>query len=334
MIEYADIIVDLQHGDTGKGKVAHNLASTPGEYTHVIRYNGGHNAGHTIYHNGTKLVTHIVPCGVIHGIKSIIGPGCVVHIPSLLEELNQLKQAGFDTSLVKIDKRVHLVTEHHLKEEQNESKIGTTKKGNGPAYRDKYSRKGLRVESIDIYPDLSDRIIDIYDELYGEQRCRILFEGAQGFNLDVDWGDYPYVTSSHCTAGSACLNGVPPTKIRHIYGIAKVYETYVGSKKFEGDDSLFAKIRELGDEYGATTGRARQVNWLDLDQLQKAININGVTHLIFNKLDILEQVGVYKLYQGESVLSYNLSDQFIKHICDSIDAALYKVTFSRSAQTI
>jgi adenylosuccinate synthase len=337
MIKYADIVVDLQSGDTGKGKVTHALASSPGEYTHIVRYNGGHNAGHTIFHNGKKIVTHVIPCGIIHGIKSIIGPGCVVNIPLFFEELNELKQAGFDTSLVKIDKRVHAIMELHLLEEQNESKIGTTKKGNGPAYRDKYNRKGVRIQDmLEKYPELGNHIIDIYEEFHGEQECKILFEGAQGFELDIDWGDYPYVTSSHCTAGSACLNGVPPTKIRNIYGIAKVYETYVGSKKFEGDDSIFSTIREAGSEYGATTGRPRQVNWLDLDKLQKAISINGVTHLIFNKLDILEKVDTFKLYKDNNIYSFKYCDEFMDCIYSQVDGkvAWFNVTFSRSPETI
>jgi len=333
MIKYADIIVDLQHGDTGKGKVAHALASKPGEYTHIIRYNGGHNAGHTIYHNGKKIVTHVIPCGIIHGIKSIIGPGCVLNVASFFEELHELEEAGFDTNLIKIDKRVHIVTSLHLLSEQNESKIGTTKRGNGPAYKDKYGRIGKRVQDIHD-PELAKYVIDIYEELHGEEECRVLFEGAQGFKLDVDWGDYPYVTSSHCTAGSACLNGVPPTKIRHIYGVAKVYETYVGSKKFEGDEPIFQTIRELGGEYGATTGRPRQVNWLNLSELQKAIDINGVTHLIFNKLDILERVNTFAIREEEWNTYFHTSDEFIQHIYDKIDAPLYKITFSRSPQTI
>jgi len=333
MIKYADIIVDLQSGDTGKGKVTHALASSPGEYTHIIRYNGGHNAGHTIYHKGKKIVTHVIPCGIIHGIKSIIGPGCVLNVSLFFKELEELKQAGFDTSLVKVDKRVHLITESHLFEEQNESEIGTTKKGNGPAYRDKYNRKGNRVEN---EPLLNDYIVDIYDELHGEGECKVLFEGAQGFELDVDWGDYPYVTSSHCTAGSACLNGVPPTKIRNIYGIAKVYETYVGSKKFEGNDSIFSTIRESGSEYGATTGRPRQINWLNLDKLQKAISINGVTHLIFNKLDILEKVNTFKLYKDNNIHSFKYCDEFIDYIYSQVDGKIswFNVTFSRSPETI
>ena len=137
----------------------------------------------------------------------------------------------------------------------------------------------------------------MYTELHDNpefDEIKILFEGAQGFGLDIDWGDYPYVTSSHCTVAGALLNGVPHTCVRDVWGVAKVYETYVGSKLFEGPDPIFAKIREVGEEFGATTGRARQVNWLDFDSLKMAININGVNRLVFNKTDVLEEVNAWR----------------------------------------
>jgi len=313
MINYADIIVDLQAGDTGKGKVAHYLSKNEGEYTHVVRYNGGGNAGHTIYHNGEKFVTHFIPVGVIYGIKSIIGPGCVVNVKSLFDEIELLEKGGFNVrENLFIDKRVHIITDYHLNEETGETKIGTTKRGNGPAYRDKYSRVGVRAESI---KELEKFIIDVYEEFHNtDGQIRILFEGAQGFELDIDWGDYPYVTSSHCTVGGAILNGIPPQKIRKIFGVAKAYRTYVGSKQFESDDPIFSKIREEGNEYGATTGRARQIDWLDLDLLIKACKINGVTNIILNKIDVLEEVGEYHLYEGGELISFDSSEKFQIHV--------------------
>ncbi len=291
MIKFADVIVDLQAGDTGKGKVAHSLCKS-GEYTHVIRYNGGGNAGHTIYHNGQKFVTHFIPCGVLYGIKSIIGPGCVVNIDKLVKEINELQQGGVQViGNLFIDKRVHIITDSHIVEDSKDTEIGTTKTGNGPCYRDKYYRKGVRGDSSSF---LQPMIIDIYEELHGDNEVSILFEGAQGFELDIDWGDYPYVTSSHCTVGSAILNGVPPQKIRNVYGVAKAYRTYVGAKSFEGESEYFEMIRKEGGEFGATTGRPRQINWIDLNDLQKAININGVNKLIINKMDVMESVGVLR----------------------------------------
>jgi len=339
MIEYADTIVDLQAGDTGKGKVAHALASNKGEYTHVVRYNGGGNAGHTFYHDGEKFVTHYIPIGVMYNIKSVIGPGCVVNVVDLMAEIAALQKRGIPVDkYLFIDKRVHIITVEHLAEELNESKIGTTKTGNGPAYRDKYFRKGKRAEEVDV---LKPFLIDIYEELHSSNLpCRILFEGAQGFELDIDWGDYPYVTSSHCTIGGALLNGVPPQKVRKIIGTAKAYNTYVGAKSFEGEDSTFVAIRIAGAEYGATTGRPRQVNWIDMDKLVMAANINGVTQLIFNKLDVLESVGVFKFCLKGELHQFKDSEQFCQAIIGILREEVptlhedKSIMFSRSALRI
>jgi adenylosuccinate synthase len=312
MIGYADVIVDLQAGDTGKGKVAHALCKS-GEYTHVVRYNGGGNAGHTIYHNGKKFVTHFIPVGVMYGIPSIIGPGCVVNVKSLFDEIQELEEGGIDViPYLKVDKRVHVITDSHKEEDSKDSTIGTTKTGNGPAYRDKYYRQGLRAEN---EPKLKDFLCDIYEVLHTKGPVSILFEGAQGFELDVDWGDYPFVTSSHCTVGSAVLNGVPPQKIRKVYGIAKAYRTYVGAKHFEGDSEYFEMIRKEGGEFGATTGRPRQVNWLDIQDLVKAANINGVTDLIINKIDVMGNIGVYR------VIDFGVEKEFanMKDMMEYID---------------
>lgn len=300
----ADVVVDLQYGDCGKGKIAHALCRE-NKYTHVIRYNGGCNAGHTIYHNGKKFVTHHIPCGVFFGIKSIIGPGCVVHVDTFLEEIEALEAEGIPArKLVNVAGNAHLITDFHRIEDKKDEKIGTTKRGNGPAYRDKYARKGVR--AVDDHR-LLPFIIDMYSELYENEdynNIEILFEGAQGFGLDVDWGDYPFVTSSHCTVGSAVLNGVPPKSIREVWGVAKIYETYVGAKDFEGPDEIFEEIRELGQEFGATTGRPRQINWLDFDMLKMAARINGVSKIVFNKMDILELVDSWCLYDGPNLYQF------------------------------
>ena len=335
MIKFADVIVDLQAGDTGKGKVAHSLLESGVEYTHVIRYNGGGNAGHTIYHNGQKVVTHFIPCGVLYGIKSIIGLGCVVNVDKLFEEISYLENLGFNVkNNLLIDKRVHIVTDKHLEEDSSENKIGTTKQGIGPTYRDKYFRVGIRAESIE---ELKPYIFDLYDLHTSRERYRILFEGAQGFELDIDWGDYPYVTSSHCTVGSAILNGIPAKSIRKVFGIAKAYRTYVGSKNFEGDDLIFDKIRELGKEYGATTGRKRQINWFNLDDIIKAININGVTDLVINKIDILTELNTFKIYHENDLYDFDNEEVFkyfimynIKSLCPTIE----NIIFSNNPYTI
>ena len=300
----ADVVVDLQYGDCGKGKIAHSLCEK-NNYTHVIRYNGGCNAGHTIYHKGKKFVTHHIPCGVFYGIKSIIGPGCVVHVETFFKELEALEKEGIKVKdMVYISANAHLITDFHRIEDGKDEKIGTTKRGNGPAYRDKYARKGVRaIEDGRLAP----YIIELYHELYENEEfkdIKILFEGAQGFGLDIDWGDYPFVTSSHCTVGSALLNGVPPGCIRDTWGVAKIYETYVGAKDFEGTDEVFELIRTLGEEFGSTTGRPRQINWLDFDMLKMASRINGVNKLVFNKMDILEEVDAWCLFDGPNLYEF------------------------------
>ena len=335
MIEYADVIVDLQAGDTGKGKVCNTLSEKHNEYTHVIRYNGGGNAGHTIYKNGKKIVTHFIPSGIVNGVKSIIGPGCVVNPIKLLQEIKQLEHNGIEVvGNLFIDKRVHIITAEHIDRDSTDTKIGTTKTGNGPCYSDKYTRSGNRAENAEV---LESFVIDIYEELHNGKDTKILFEGAQGFELDVDWGDYPYVTSSHCTVGSAVLNGVPPQKIRKVYGVCKAYNTYVGAKEFEVPSKIFDKIREVGNEYGSTTGRPRQIGWTNLDDVIKAANINGVTHMVVNKVDVLEKVGTFKvIHKGQEVNFVDKDffkvffDSAIKRYCPLIR----EVIFSESMNTI
>jgi len=308
MIDYADVVVDLAYGDSGKGKVTHQLCKR-GNYTHVIRYNGGNNAGHTIYHNGIKFITHSIPSGVFYGIKSIIGPGCVLNIDHFFEEMKELENGGIRCkSLVFIARNAHIITDEHIMEDRQDNTIGTTKRGVGQAYRDKYSRKGLRAEQVD---SLKPYLIDMYEEFYNPLKIsRILFEGAQGFGLDIDWGDYPYVTSSGCTVASAIANGVPAKKIRNVWGVAKAYETYVGLKKFQPEDPIFNTIREKGMEYGATTGRPRQCNWINTKNLFKAIDINGTNKIVFNKVDILREIGAWKIYdEAGNLVEFKNEDQ-------------------------
>lgn len=328
MIHYADVVVDLQYGDTGKGKITNSLCKR-GNYTHVIRYNGGHNAGHTIYHNDKKIVTHAIPCGVLNGVTSIIGSGCVVSPKMFLSELEELKSHGIDCEgKVFIASNAHIITEEHLAEDGKDKGIGTTKRGNGPAYRDKYDRKGVRADEV---PELEPYITDLYEELHmSHPSSRILFEGAQGFGLDVDWGDYPYVTSSHCTVGGAILNGVPAQKIRSVWGVAKVYETYVGAKQFEPKDPIFAKIREIGQEYGATTGRPRQCNWLNMDGLIKAVKINGVDRIIFNKMDILDSVKQWNLFHLGDLRKFDSKKEMVDYIVKVLPPQIVEIRFSDS----
>ena len=179
----ADIVVGVQAGDEAKGKVTHHLCKN-GNYTHVLRFNGGCNAGHTIYHEGKKFVTHHIPAGVFHGIKSIIGSGCVVNVEQFFKELEEIKEGGIEVDgKVFIARNAHIITNEHLEQDGRDSCIGTTKRGNGPAYRDKYNRTGVLAEH---HHDLKPFLIDLYEELHESgKNIKILFEGAQGFGLDI-----------------------------------------------------------------------------------------------------------------------------------------------------
>tara|TARA_R100000008_G_C3585415_1_gene171868 strand:+ start:1817 stop:2806 length:990 start_codon:yes stop_codon:yes gene_type:complete len=327
----ADIVVDLQYGDCGKGKVTHHLCKSL-NYTHVVRYNGGCNAGHTIYHNGKKFVTHHIPAGVFYGIKSVIGPGCVVNPKQFFKEIKELEEGGIETAnLIFIAKNAHIITDEHLEEDQKDVRIGTTKRGNGPAYRDKYGRDGKRAEEV---PELKEYIIDLYEELHSGPNVNVLFEGAQGFGLDIDWGDYPYVTSSHCTSAAALLNGVPPQAVNKVWGVAKAYETYVGAKNFQPDDEIFNDMRDLGEEYGATTGRPRQCNWMNWNLINKAININGVTDLVFNKMDILTELGNWAILKDGEKHIFSSEDMMQEWIFSNLPNKEINVYFSGDKERI
>jgi len=331
----ADIVVDLQYGDCGKGKVTHHLCKS-GEYTHVIRYNGGCNAGHTIFHNGRKYITHHIPCGVFFNTKSVIGPGCVLNVEQFFREIKELNDGGVQTKgLVFVSENTHIITSAHLEEDGKDTKIGTTKRGNGPAYRDKFDRTGIRAKDI---PELRPYLIDIYEELHQKYvNPVILFEGAQGFGLDIDWGDYPYVTSSNCISAAALLNGVPPQAVRNVWGVAKIYETYVGTKTFQPKGDVFNQIQKTGQEFGATTGRKRQVNWMNLNFLTKAININGITHLVFNKVDVLEELGRFALYQNGQKKEFDNvfnMEAFVEKSVSQTAQFIKEIHFSRTPHAI
>ena len=307
-VESVDIIYDTAWGDSGKGKVSSHLSSISSKsiknlgigkkhYDIVVRWSGGQNAGHTIHLAGKKYKTHMVPAGVFHGITSLIGPGCVVNLELLKEELSYLSGHGFDTSLVKISPAAHIVTPEHIQfdKENLAKKLGTTSKGIAPAYSAKYARTGTRFETIAKSDPLWKQYL--FDgKLYGN----ILCEGAQGFFLDINWGGYPYVTSSETLPYAACSIGFSPKKIRNIYAVAKIYDTRSGEDP-EFPESLFdnpelSTIGEIGQEYGTTTGRRRKVNYLNLDKLIFALNTGGGSHLIVSKCDVLEEARIFKLY--------------------------------------
>ena len=322
-----DIVIGLQHGDEGKGKVTHHLLKS-GEYTHCVRFSGGCNAGHTIFHKGVKLVTHHIPAGVFHNITSVIGNGCVIDPVKLFEEIEYLEAHGVNVrDNLRIAKNAHIITELHKAQDGKDERIGTTRTGNGPAYRDKYNRVGLRAMDV---PDFGPFLVDIYQELAGD--TVLMMEGAQGFWLDPDWGDYPYVTSSHTGTAAAIQNGINPRSIRNVWGIIKAYETYVGKRKFQPDNPVFNRIQEAGQEFGATTGRVRQCNWINIAEIQQAIQMNGVNRLIINKMDVLREVGVW----GTTELQIGGEQEFRDYLNDVFDsrAGIDKIFFSDNPRNI
>ena len=321
-----DVILDLAHGDSGKGKISHKLLSSR-RYNFSMRFNGGGNAGHTIYHEGKKYVTHLLPAGVFYeGITSIIGPGCVINPGKFHEEIESLWQ---EETLAKncnplniwVAHNVHIVGKDHLIKDTENNKVGTTLTGNGPAYAAKYARENKRAEDC---KELIGWTVDLWAKFFephfdkSGNSARVLAEGAQGFGLDIDWGNYPYVTSSHCGIGGLLNNGFNTKQINNVYGVFKAYDTYVGSFDFEPkDEPLFPEIRRFGQEYGATTGRPRQINWIDLRKIKKGILMNGVTHLIINKLDILNQFEAWNLIDEDGkLLKFPTKKSFMNHIID------------------
>lgn len=337
------VVVGLQWGDEGKGRVVDFLAR---EADIVIRYQGGANAGHTVWLNNQKYVFHLVPSGILHpGKTCIMGGGMVVDIQTLLKEINELNARGISTEeRLFLSPRAHLVLPQHKRAEGSwEERIGTTLQGIGPAYAQKYARLGVRIA--DLYEDgleeklrisssdedtqglalrlteLGERIrpyvrdVDLVLHRALKEGKNLLFEGAQGTLLDIDQGTYPYVTSSHTTAGGACVGtGVGPTRIGEIIGVTKSYTTRVGNGPFptELGDDLGGLLQREGKEYGATTGRPRRCGWLDLVTLRYACEVNGVERVALTKLDVLDRTPRVKLcvaylYKGERIEDFPLS---------------------------
>jgi adenylosuccinate synthase len=331
-----DVLLGLQWGDEGKGKVVDVLAPS---YRYIARFQGGPNAGHTLEFEGIKHVLHTIPSGIFRpDVVNIIGNGVVIDPIVFHAELEKLKpyQIAFEKRLL-VSKKAHLILPtHRLLDAASEqakglNKIGSTLKGIGPTYMDKTGRNGLRVGDLfspsfqSLYDDLKEKHLDIlsrYEDfqydlapmekewfekvqglkaltcidsehyLYDQRKAgnAILAEGAQGTMLDIDFGTYPFVTSSNTVTAGTCTGlGIPPSAIGKVIGIFKAYCTRVGSGPFptELNDEIGAQIREEGREFGATTGRARRCGWLDLVQLKYAIMVNGVTELCMMKADVL-----------------------------------------------
>ena len=311
MINNVDIIFGLCWGDEGKGKICNALSS---KYDYVCRWNGGPNAGHTVYLNDKKYKTHLIPSGIFHNKKSIIGPNCVINIDKFFDELDYLKKEGFDTSLVKISPKAHIITHRHIEYDLKflKPKLGTTGQGIAPCYSDKMLRSGKLAK-------------DYLEAKYiwnGELEGDILCEGAQSFWLDINYGHYPYVTSSETLPYSACSLGFSPKLIRDIIGVAKIYDTKSGVDPLFPEslweDIELNRLIELGKEYGTTTGRKRLVNWLNFNKLLYAIKVSGTTKLIINKCDILQEMNIFKIRLddelGPNFIKFNDFDNMKEYI--------------------
>jgi adenylosuccinate synthase len=318
------VVLGTQFGDEAKGKIVDYLANN---YDVVARYNGGNNAGHTIFYNNKKYALHLIPSGIFYGKKCVIGNGVVIDPISLKQEIEMLEADAIDVkNNLYISSNAHIVTPEHIEEDiekEKTLKIGTTGRGIGPCYKSKVERTGLRV--CDIKKELdkvngtlsyrAKKTQDYYEALQylltlqitnmeyflDDKNLEILAEGAQGTLLDVDFGTYPYVSSSNSTIGGVMTGlGVSHKNIRNVYGVFKAYMTRVGNGPFVTEDKgkMGKQIREIGNEFGATTGRPRRCGWLDIPALRYACMINGVTNLVMTKADVLNDFDEVKACIG------------------------------------
>ncbi len=338
------VVIGTQWGDEGKGKYIDILA---GKADVVVRYSGGSNAGHTVVVNGLKYALSLIPTGILHrGKTCVIGNGVVIDPAVLTAEMKELEGKGVDMSRLFISDRAHLIMPYHkaldeLQEKaRGDARLGTTKRGIGPAYSDKTARDGIRmcdllekdvfVKKVKANLKIKNKIISyaygekafdadkIIEEYMGyaealkeritdttvlihkaiDEGREILFEGAQATMLDLDFGSFPYVTSSSAVAGGVCIGaGIGPTCIDEVYGVLKAYTSRVGAGPFptEQDNETGDRIRELGGEYGTVTGRPRRCGWLDTVMIRYAARINGITWLAINHLDTIGKLGTIKL---------------------------------------
>jgi len=339
-MEIIDIVLGCSFGDEGKGKVVFDLLSN--NYNLCVRFNGSGNAGHTIYLNGLKIVVHQLPVGILRpNIFNLISSDCLIHIEKLKKELNEIKDCGIETTgRLFISKACHIITDEAIEYDKQNNKIGTTGSGIGYTYSQKMLRTGKRVEDFkEEIESLGIKIVDMREfwssEFVKNNIKRVLLEGAQGFELDINWtNNYPYCTSSTCSLAGAINTGIPIIKIRNIYGISKIYDTYVGNMKFQPEnDSNLIEIGILGHEYGATTGRKRQCNYLNLDNLKNALEINQCNICIINKVDIIEQLKIFKLYHEGKLIEFNNIDE-MKDYISNVLSFLYKIKFSCNPYSI
>lgn len=313
-----DVVLGLFFGDEGKGKIVDYLSEN---YDVIARFSGGNNAGHTLYRDGKKIVLHNIPSGILNpNITNIIGNGVVINPIAFKSEVEMLASHGIDArKTIIISDRAHIIQPNHISRDSfneqvlGDKKIGSTLKGIGPCYEDKIARKGLRVGDLfsedwdEEFPQVSSHqqsFIEACEFLktFNIQKTEVLInklldegksvlaEGAQATGLDIDFGTYPFVTSSSTTTAGVCQGlGISPKRIGHVWGVIKAYSTRVGNGPFTTElfDEVGEEICKRGNEYGSTTGRKRRCGWLDLDQVKYGSMICGVDELVLTKSDIL-----------------------------------------------
>lgn len=343
------VVIGAQWGDEGKGKIVDWLAE---ETSGVVRFQGGHNAGHTLVVGGKKTILRLIPSGILHEtLECFIGSGVVVSPEALLGEIDELNAAGVKNveGRLKIAPTATLILPYHIALDQareasrGSGKIGTTGRGIGPAYEDKVARRAIRMvdlfdieklktklqanieyyniqlqhlhkaepvkfeEVLAVVEKFSSRIkpmiSDVSRTLYEKNQKgeKLLFEGAQGTLLDIDYGTYPFVTSSNCLAGAASAGaGVPPQMLNYVLGIVKAYTTRVGSGPFPTElfDDIGAGLAERGHEFGSVTGRARRCGWFDAAALKRSIQVNGISGMCITKLDVMDGIEEIKICTG------------------------------------
>ncbi|MBV8151299.1 MAG: adenylosuccinate synthetase [Candidatus Eremiobacteraeota bacterium] len=301
------VIVGVQWGDEGKGRVVDLYAA---DADIVARFGGGDNAGHTLVVGKQKIALRLVPSGVlVPGCELFIGSGTVINLTTLQNEIDALSALGVDAGRIKLSDRAHVVFPRHVEADKaSGGAIGTTGRGIGPAYVDKAARSGTTVGDLlrrgELPPSLRAHVVDGAGYIHRalEQGKRILAEGAQGTMLDVSFGTYPFVTSSHTLAGGATVGlGIGPREIRRVVGIAKAYCTRVGAGPFPSEltDATGERLRTAGGEFGTVTGRPRRCGWFDAVAARYAARLNGLDALVLTKLDVLtglERIGIVSGY--------------------------------------
>jgi adenylosuccinate synthase len=340
-----DVVVGCSFGDEGKGKVVYDLLKNS-PYQLCVRFNGSGNAGHTIYENGNKLVVHQLPVGtLIPNMYNLISSDCLIDMVRLKEEIKYLNEKNIDIqNRLFISRACHLITPDAIDYDRNNNKIGTTGSGIGPTYAKKMLRTGDRIEAYESELEkMGIKLVSMRkfwnQEFLSQYNIQnVLMEGAQGFELDINWtNNYPYCTSSTCTIAGAINTGINIRDIKRVYGISKIYDTYVGTMEFQPAqyEEELNLIADTGNEYGSTTGRRRQCNYLNIVNLKEALKYNSCTICIINKVDILEKLNIFKLYdENHNLRIFNTLDEMKVYISKSLNGIVQQVIYSSSLNKI